>query len=112
MVCVVPDSKVPHQTPILLLSVIPDTPHDGSVICKLLNVTQLRVVAEVRGVQSEEKRGQYRPLGGSCAANYSVRCDFLQPDILWPVNEIAGDPGNQAGVHSYPGQFFLLHKGL
>ena len=66
-----PDNKVPYQDPVLLLFVVSDTPHDGSVICKLLDVTRSRVVAEVCGVKSEEDGGQHSPLWSSSAADHS-----------------------------------------
>lgn len=43
-------------------------------------------------------------------ADHSVRHDVLQPDVLWPVGEAAGDPGKEAGVLSLLTQFVLKHK--
>ena len=107
-----PESKVPHQTPILLLSVTPDASNNGCVVGVLLYVTQRRVVAKVRGVEGEEKRRQHRALGGSSAADHSVRRGVLQPDVLWPVSEVIFDPVHQIGVHSHPVQFALKYRGL
>ena len=76
------DNKVPHQAPVFLLFIIFDTPQDGRVICEPLDVTRIRVVAEVRCVWSEEEGGQHSPLKSSNAADHSVRPDVLQPDIL------------------------------
>ena len=88
MVHVASCSKVPNQSLILLLSVVPDAPNDGCVICVLLYGTQLRVVTEVQGVQGEEKRGQHHALGGFGAAGHRVRRGVLQPDTLWPASEV------------------------
>lgn len=71
----------------------PITPHDGCIICKL-------VVADVLcrdDVQGEEERGQHCSLRCSCATDYNVRSDVLQPDILLSVSEVVLDPGSQAG---------------
>lgn len=77
VVCVAPDGKVPHQSPVLLLLVLSDAPHDGRVISKLPDVTRLRVVAEVRGVQGEEERRQHSPLRSTSAADQSLLHDVL-----------------------------------
>lgn len=63
MASVAQDSKVPHQT---LSSLMLPT---MVVIYKRPDVTQLRIVPEVRAVQGEEKRGQHRALGCSGAAD-------------------------------------------
>ena len=54
VVCVAPDDKVPHKASVLLLT-RPYASNDGRVISKLLNVIQLRVVAEVRGVRVKSR---------------------------------------------------------
>lgn len=74
-------SKVPNQFLLLYHCII-------CAISVLLKMTQLRVVAEVRGVQGKEQRGCHCALGRSSAADCCVRCDVLQPDVLWSVSEV------------------------
>ena len=83
-----PRDEVPYQAPVLLLLITPNTSHNGRVVGELLDVTRLRHVAEVRRVEGEEKGGQYRPLWCSRVADHSVRCDVLQPDVLWSAGEV------------------------
>lgn len=77
MVPTTPDSKVPHQVPVILLSGFPDSPTDGRVISKPLDVTQLLSYDSVRSVQAEEKWAKHCALGDSSAAEYGVRCDVF-----------------------------------
>lgn len=39
-------------------------------------------------------------------------CSVLQPDVLRPAGEVAGDPSEQAGLRSHSVQFILKHKKL
>lgn len=57
VVCVAPGSEVPHQALILLFSVITDGHNNGYVVGKLMDLTQLRVTAEVWEVHREKRRG-------------------------------------------------------
>ena len=63
------DNNVPHQAPVFLLFIISDIPHDGPVICELLDVTCIKVISEVHCVQSEEEGGQHSPLQSSYATD-------------------------------------------
>lgn len=70
VICSAPSHKVLHQAPVFTLLSIPNTPHYYSIIWKLLQVAQLRVVLELWYVQGEE----HSSLWCTCATDHSIRC--------------------------------------
>ncbi|KAG5273219.1 hypothetical protein AALO_G00148960 [Alosa alosa] len=94
MIKFTPLHKVLHQAPVLLLLLIPDTPHNCSIVRKLLHVAWC--CSRSQSVQGEQDWREHSFLWRSGAADHSVRETVLQSDELWSLGQVIFNPGYQA----------------